>query len=340
MAILNVKDERSIDVIAMGRASVDLVPDSYGSTLTEHHYTKFLGGSPANTAVSMAQHQIRTGYIGKVGTDIPGDYLIGYMKSKGIDTSHIARSADPAVRTGLSIAELLAPNVKRSNLYRSNVADLYISPDEMDKDYIACAGVLLVSGASLSESPAREAVFLAIEYAKSSNVRVVLDPDYRAQSWQSEKTASIYYTLAMQQCDGLITTREEMDVLNCAYTRQAIDDQTAAQHCLDQGLSFVIIKHGEDGSEGFLSNGTHVHQDAFPSRVISLQGAGDSYSGAFMSEIIRGKELSQAMEYASASAALTVSGRSCSEHMPSRKMTEEFMSLCKSGRASEWIFWE
>lgn len=340
MAVLDVKKERSIDVIATGRASVDFVPDSYGPTSSEHRYTKFLGGSPANTAVAMAQHQIRTGYIGKVGTDIPGDYLISYMTSKGIDTSHIARSTDPAVRTGMSIAELLAPNVKRSNLYRSNVADLYISPDELDEAYIASAGILLVSGASLTDSPAREAVFLAIEYAKRNNVRVVLDPDYRAQSWHSETEASIYYTLAIQQCDGIITTRDEMDVLNHAYARQKNDDQTAAQMCLDHGLSFVIIKHGEDGSEGFLADGSHVHQDAFPSRVISLQGAGDSYSGAFMSEIIRGSGLHRAMEYASASAALTVSGRSCSEHMPSRAMTEEFMHLCKAGRAAEWVFWE
>ena len=143
--MLNFDQNRKLDVIAMGRASVDFVPDTYGSTTENHRYTKFLGGSPANTAVAMAQQGIRVGYIGKVGRDILGDYLRSYMGSKGIDTSHIAVHEDPNVRTGLSVAELMGPNNKRSNLYRSDVADLYISMNELDESYIASAKILLFS---------------------------------------------------------------------------------------------------------------------------------------------------------------------------------------------------
>ena len=46
------------------------------------------------------------------------------------------------------------------------------------------------------------------------------------------------------------------------------------------------------------------------------------------------------MGYASASAALTVSGRSCSEHMPSREMTLDFIQTCRSGRVDQWQWWE
>ena len=337
---MDLKTDRTLDVIAMGRASVDFVPDTYGSTATEHQYTKFLGGSPANTAVSMAQHRIRTGYIGKVGEDILGDYLISYMSGKGIDTSHILRCGDPAVRTGLSVAERMGPNRKRSNLYRCDVADLHMLPEEMDEAYIAQAGILLVSGASLSDSPAREAMFLAVEYARRSGVLVAFDPDYRAQSWHSELQTSVYYDLMMGLCDILITTREEMDVLEKAFLPGNGDDGRSARRCFERGVSIVLIKHGEDGSTAFTADGRTVVQKAFPSRVISLQGAGDSYSGAFLAELTRGADLAQAMEYASASAALTVSGRSCSEHMPSREMTLDFIQTCKSGRVDQWQWWE
>ena len=50
--------DRNLDVISMGRISVDFVPDTYGSTTANHRYTKFLGGSPANTAVAMARQGI------------------------------------------------------------------------------------------------------------------------------------------------------------------------------------------------------------------------------------------------------------------------------------------
>lgn len=337
---MEIKTNRTFDVIAMGRASVDFVPDQYGPTAQSHQYTKFLGGSPANTAVSMAQHKIRVGYIGKVGNDILGDYLISYMNGKGIDISHILRCSDSTVRTGLSVAELLAPNRKRSNLYRCDVADLHMLPEEMDETYIAQAGILLVSGASLSDSPAREAMFLAVDYARRNGVLVAFDPDYRAQSWQSELQTSVYYNLMMRQSDILITTRDEMNVLEKAFMPGNEDDLCSAERCFACGVKIVLIKHGEDGSRAFTSDGHSVTQKAFPSRVISLQGAGDSYSGAFLAELTRGANLAEAMEYASASAALTVSGRSCSEHMPSRDMTLDFIQTCKAGHADQWKWWE
>lgn len=337
--MLKFDENRALDVIAMGRASVDFVPDTYGSTTENHRYTKFLGGSPANTAVAMAQQGIRVGYIGKVAKDILGDYLRSYMSSKGIDISHIAVHQDPNARTGLSVAELMGPNNKRSNLYRTGVADLDISMDEMDEAYIASAKALVFSGTSLCNSPAREAVFLALEYARRNGTVIVFDPDYRAQSWQSVEEASIYYWLAMQKSDVLIATREEMDVVEKVIMPNNTDDEKSARLCLDQGLKAVIIKHGDEGSNGWTSEGVVHHQGLFPSRVISLQGAGDSYSGTFLSRLTTGASFEEAMKYASASAALTVSGRSCSEHMPTKQMTEEFVSLCEAGRASEWEFW-
>lgn len=331
---------KPLDVIAMGRASVDFVPDGYGSTGDIHRYTKFLGGSPANTAVAMAQQGIKVGYIGKVGHDILGDYLLCYMGGKGIDTSHIAICENPNIRTGLSVAELLAPNHKRSNLYRTEAADLFLSIDELDERYIASAKALLFSGASLSDSPAREAVFLAVEYARRNGVVVAFDPDYRPQSWHSEQEAALYYLLAVQRSDILIATREEMSIVERLLLPNNLDDRRSAKFCFEQGVSVVIIKHGSEGSSGFTAEGAVYHQGLFPSRVISPQGAGDSYSGSLLSRLVRGTPLAESMKYASASAALTVSGRSCSEHMPTREMTERFVNCCESGRADEWEFWE
>ena len=338
--MLKISEEgKNLDVICMGRASVDFVPDTFGPATTIHQYTKFLGGSPANSAVAMAQQKIRVGYIGKVGHDILGDYLISYMSGKGIDTSHIATHSDPNVRTGFSVAELLGPNNKRSNLYRSDVADLYISMDEMDEEYIARAKILLFSGTSLCNSPAREAVFLAIEYARRNGTLVAFDPDYRAQSWKDVRDASIYYWIAMQKSDIVIATREEMDVIEKIMLPGNQDDHVSADICLNQGVKVVVIKHGEEGSNGWTADREFHHQGLYPSRVISLQGAGDSYSGSFFSRLVENRGLAEAMKAGSASAALTVSGRSCSEHMPSREMTEEFMTLCDAGRGAEWDFW-
>jgi len=340
MLKLNLDMEHAMDVVAMGRASVDFVPDVYGSATQCHQYTKFLGGSPANTAVAMAQQGIKVGFIGKVGHDILGDYLRYYMKQKGIDTSHLAICQDESIRTGFSVAELTAPNHKRSNLYRCNVSDLYLSMEEMDEDYIAKSKIFLFSGTSLSTSPAREAVFLAVEYARKHGVCVAFDPDYRAQSWENPKAASLYYWLAMQKSDILITTREEMSVLEGLVHFNQNDDRASAEFCFSYGVRLVVIKRGEEGSVAYTADGEECRQGIFPSRVISVQGAGDSYSGTFLSRIVRGDSLEKAMKYAAAASALTVSGRSCSEHMPTLALTEQFIVACQADGGKNWVFWE
>ena len=109
------------------------------------------------------------------------------------------------------------------------------------------------------------------------------------------------------------------------------DDDASARLCMDNGVQLVVIKRGEDGATGYTAEGEKHHQGMFPSRVISLQGAGDSYSGTFCSRLVRGACLSEAMKYAAASAALTVSGRS--------QMTKEFVAVCEAGHADQWEFW-
>ena len=72
-------------------------------------------------------------------------------------------------------------------MYRDNVADLMLEPGEVDEALIAAAKALLVSGTALAKSPSREAVLLALGYARKHGTKVVFDIDYRPYTWASPR---------------------------------------------------------------------------------------------------------------------------------------------------------
>ena len=80
-------------------------------------------------------------------------------------------------------------------MYRTNCADLHIDCAQLDESYLASHKLLLISGTSLSHSPAREAVFHAISLARRNHVAVAFDLDYREDTWDTVEEASLYLFL-------------------------------------------------------------------------------------------------------------------------------------------------
>lgn len=238
---------RKIDVIAMGRATVDLYANETGPMEDAKTFSKYVGGSPANTAVAMANLGLKVGYIGKVSDDAFGRFICSYLNGKGVDVSHI-RTDDTGRRSGLTMGEIREDGKCSYFMYRQDCADLNIQCTEIDEKYIADAKMLLISGTSLTHSPARESVFLAMSYARKNNTRIILDLDYRTDTWDTEEEASVYYHMAALQSDMVIGTREEFDVMERMFLPGNRDDKKSAEYFLERGAEYVSIKRGKEGS--------------------------------------------------------------------------------------------
>ena len=328
------------DIVGMGRSNVDLYPDQYGSTNQVTSYSKFVGGSPANTSVQIAKMGLDTAFISKVSQDNFGQFVRYYLAKQGIDVSHVTDVADPSIRHGLAVAEQPEKGSINYFFYRDDVADLHLSMDDIDESFIAQFKALLISGTSLCVSPAREAVLLAMEYAKRNNVRIIFDPDFRATAWKSYEEAALYYWIAASRSDLIFGTREELDVVEYLYQPNNTDDQKTASLLLAQTPSMVCIKRGEDGSNVYIKDGTVIHGGIYPARVIKVLGAGDSFAGSFSSALVRGKSIEEALRRGAASASLTISGRACSGSMPTLELLEDYLKAYDEGRLDTWPQWE
>lgn len=324
---MNLKIDKSKpkDVVAFGRATVDLYANGFGQLGEISTFSKYVGGSPANTSVAMANTGLKVGYIGKVSNDSLGHFVIEYMGSKGIDISHIEYDMTGS-RTGITIGEFLSPSESKYIVYRNDCADLKISISQIDEEYISSHKLLLISGTSLSHSPAREAVFVAMEYARNNGVLISFDLDYRDGTWDTEDEASVYYMLAAQKADIVLGTRSEFDVMERCYIPNQYNNELSAKRLLDAGVSIVCIKRGKEGSTVYTHDGEVFAGGIYPAKVINTFGAGDSYSGAFHYALLNQKSIVQALKYAAASAAITVSGHSCSDAMPNVVQIEDYMA--------------
>ena len=315
---------RPLDIIPLGRLCMDFNPIEIHCPIAESNtFKKYVGGSPANIAVGMARLGKTVGFIGCVSDDQFGDYVTGYFKKDGIDTSHITRAKN-GEKIGLAFTEVLSPTESRLVMYRDHVADLSLDPADVDEAYIASAKVLLISGTALAASPSREAALKAVTLAKKVGTRVVFDIDYRAYTWKSMDEIAIYYSAVGRQSDIILGSREEFDLMQGLIGSPDEDDRTVANRWIGFGNKMIVIKHGKDGSTAYTAEDAFSIKP-FPVTMLKSFGGGDGYASAFLYGLMEGWDIIDALEFGSAEAAMLVAAHSCSDAMPSAEAVHAFI---------------
>jgi len=144
-----------VEVITMGRVSVDLYPEQVGVTLDEvTSFSKTLGGSPTNVAVAASRLGRRAAVVTKVGDDPFGRYVRRALDRFGVDSSWVG--TDPTLRTLLAFCEIHPPRLLPYLFYRaSSSPDTQLHLEDLDLKTIAAAPLLWTTGTGLSAEPSR-----------------------------------------------------------------------------------------------------------------------------------------------------------------------------------------
>ncbi|MDR1567196.1 MAG: 5-dehydro-2-deoxygluconokinase [Streptococcaceae bacterium] len=311
--------EKKYDVIAIGRAAIDLNAVEYNRPMEETvTFRKYVGGSPANIAIGAAKMGLKVGFIGKIPKDQHGNYIKEYLENSNIDTSGVVFDTD-GHKAGLAFTEIKSPSECSILMYRDQVADLYLEPKEINPEYIKQTEYFVVSGTGLAQSPSREAVIKAVAIAKDAGVKVIFELDYRPYTWSSEEETAVYYELIAKQADIVIGTRDEFDVLE---NQVGGKNEETVEHLFNYSPELIVIKHGVEGSYAYEKTGKITKGNAYKANVLKTFGAGDSYAAAFITALVKGLSIEDALKYGSASAAIVVSSHSSSDAMPTVEQIE------------------
>lgn len=127
---------RPFDMVLLGRAAIDLNPVDYFQTLAESTtFKKYLGGSPANIAVGLSRLGKKCGFFCRISDDRFGDFVLDVFGAEGVDCSRIRRCTN-GEKLGLTFTEILNENESSILMYRNQIADLSLEPDDIDEEYI------------------------------------------------------------------------------------------------------------------------------------------------------------------------------------------------------------
>ena len=341
MALVTFGKDKSMDVVLIGRVTLDFNPNEMNRTLDKvKTFSMYLGGSPGNMAVGINKLGKKVGFIGCVSDDQFGDFVINYFNDRGIDTSQMTR-AQHGERIGLTFTEMKSPTESSILMYRDQVADLEIRPEDVSEDYIAKAKILIISGTALSKSPSREACLLAAQYAKKHDTRIIFDLDYRPYSWRAKIDISIYCSIVASMADVIIGSRDEVNLTEgLAEDATTPADHVLAEKYIAQGTKIVIIKHGKKGSIAYTADKQAYKVESYHINLLKSFGGGDAYGSAFVYGLLAGWTVPQALQHGTAHAAMVVASHSCSEAMQTVEEIDAFMKEHKDEKVISTLAWE
>ena len=328
MKYINFEAERNYDLVLLGRIAIDFNPVDYFKTLEESTtFRKYLGGSPSNIAIGLSRLGKKLSFFAKVSNDRFGDFVTHYFEKNGIDISNIHRCTG-GEKLGLTFTEILNENESSILMYRNAIADLQLSVDEIDEEYIKNTKALLISGTSLAESPSREAALKAVMLAKKNHTPIIFDIDYREYNWKNKDEIAIYYSIVATNSDVILGSREEYDLTEKFLSTDGTDEQTAS-YWHKTGAKVVVIKHGKKGSTAYTNDGMSYVIKPFPVKALKSFGGGDGYAASFIYGLLEGWDIQDCLELGSAAAAMLVASHSCADDMPTLDKIQEFIAESK-----------
>jgi 5-dehydro-2-deoxygluconokinase len=298
-----------MDITILGRIGYDLYSEEPNVPLPQvRRFSRYLGGSSANMAVGLARLGAKVGIVASLGNDSLSEYLIQFLKSEKIDTSHVQTA--PGYLPSLCLTEVSPPDRFPQVFYRRDPVDTRLDATADDLSYIASSRMFITNGTSLCASPSRESTYRALECARAAGSRVVLDVDYRAMSWRNPDEAGLAVRLALPFVDVLIGNELELTIVAGV---SGLDE--AVKKLRQARVPMLVSKLGDKGTRVWTGE-EPVFLAPYSVPVVSTIGAGDGFASGFLFGLVRGLPVIECLHYGNAAAAIVVSRLSCSEAMP------------------------
>jgi len=299
-------------IVVVGSSNTDMIVKTRkipkpGETVIGGAFSMAAGGKGANQAVAAARAGGRVSFVARVGGDLFGDQSVRGFERDGIDVRHVVRD----VRSSSGVALIFVDAKGENSIAVASGANASLSPEDVENagDAVASADVLLMQ----LEIPL-PAVRTATDIARRHGVPVVLNP----------APARPLPSALLKDISVLTPNEHEAGLLTGIRIRSERDAARAAGVLRKKGVPTVIVTMGArgaivDGAEwsGRIS-GCRV-------RAVDTTAAGDVFSGALAVAMAEKMPLPEAVRFACAAAALSVTKMGAQPSAPHRVEIEAFL---------------
>ncbi len=299
--------DRPFDILVVGELNPDLILDgdvvpAFGQVeKVVDQASLVIGSSAAIFACGAARLGLKVAFIGKVGNDIFGDFMLNQLSVRGIDTRRVIR--DPVINTGLSVI-LNRGNDRACLTFPGTIPELTFEEIPVKLLKSACHLHLTSYFIQTALRPDVPALFdLAHQHGVSTSLDTNYDP---SETWDGGLAE------VLERCDIFIPNAVEA----LAVTRS--ETIPAALEKLGALVKTVAIKLGAEGATA--SSGAEVVSAAsLPTLVVDTVGAGDTFDAGFIYGCLAGWDLGKSLRLGCICGSLSTCGTGGTAAQPSLK---------------------
>ena len=300
-------------IVVIGSSNTDMVLKMktiprLGETIIGGEFFSAQGGKGANQAVAAARCGGKVSFIAKVGSDSFGDNAIKEYSAHGIDVKNIIRDQN----TASGIALIFVDDKGENTIGVASGANARLLPHDIHclDEVISNASVLLMQ----LEIPL-ETIIAAAEIAHKKNIRIILNPA-PSQHLPDHLLSKI----------SIITPNEtEAEQLTGIPVLNTEDALNAGERLLKKGVECVIVTLGAKGAI-VVTNEFFEVISSFKVNAVDTTAAGDTFNGALAVELANGNNIRDAVRFANAAAALSVTRNGAQTSIPSRNEVEQLLA--------------
>ena len=299
-------------IVVVGSSNTDMIIQldripRPGETLLGGEFTSAAGGKGANQAVGAARAGGDVTFIARVGKDIFGDQAVAGFRKDGINVNHVFR--DAAAPSGVAL--IFVAKDGENSIAVAGGANGKLSPADVKRaaKVIRSAAVLVAQ----LETPLAT-VQAAADIAAKAGVRFILNP----------APARPLPDALLKRVSILTPNETEAELLTGIKVTNEATAAKAAAKLRSRGVQTVILTLGSRGAFIADDKGNQL-VPGFKVKAVDTTAAGDIFNGALAVALAEGKALPDAVRFANAAAAISVTCLGAQPSAPSRTEIESFL---------------
>jgi len=272
-----------MSIITLGEILIDFVPQQKGLSLKNvKGFDKRFGGAPANVSIGLGKLENNVSFVGQVGNDSFGEFLIDKLKENKVNTKYIKKTKENP--TTLAFVSLEEDGERDFIFYRHPGADTLLSPDDITIDLFKNKNILHTGSVSLSSEPSASATIKSIKMANKKGLLNSFDVNFRHFLWSDSNLAKNKVLSLLKYIDLLKVNIEELELLtnqNLANYDSKEKIFSLAKSLLEKGPGMILITDGKIGSYYITPNYKGFVKTKIV-KAVDATGAGDAFTATFL----------------------------------------------------------
>ncbi|MED5499356.1 MAG: carbohydrate kinase [Pseudomonadota bacterium] len=266
-------------IIAFGEALVDMLSSRLGDDSGPETFTPYAGGAPANAAVACARQGVPSLFLGMIGDDRFGDFLIDELTRYGVDTQYVVRTRE--ARTALAFVSRDSHGERQFDFYRPPAADLLYRREHLPPGIFTEPALVHLCSNSLTDAAIARTTLDLASIARRGGCLISVDANLRAMLWPQGKIDVPLVEQLLERAHVIKLSAEELDILR---GDRSAEEWISAR--LSKGTRLIVITDGPGPVSAHLAD---RQLQAIPPSVqaVDTTAAGDAFIGGLLASLAR-----------------------------------------------------